>query len=627
MFDAIRNNKRIVQIFLLLITIPFAVWGLEAYFQGGGSDDLVRIGRTRIGLNQYREALRNEQDRLKRENPGMNPANFDSEALRDMVLDGLINRHLLLLEAQKRGLNVRLAMQQLIAQIPDFHENGAFSQTAYESALAANRRTVSEFEADLQEQLLRRPLLSAVLDASFTPKTVTDRIVTLQTETRDVQESLITSASLAGKVEVTDAEIKQFYEDNSALFSHPEQIQVEYVVLSQELLDSMVKFSEAEIRAWYESHRDLFVKRLEERRLSHILLATGEGVDKEKVRARALQLLAEVKKTPGNFAKLAQEHSQDPDSAKRGGDMGRFLPWQAFDFEKTFADAAFTLKKGEISDLIESSFGFHIIRVDEIQPGEYFPLSEVRSQVENSMREQNAVRLFAEAAENFKDLIFDEPDLKAAASAYGLPIQKSGWLNRESRGQEEIYNPQLIQAMFSDEVLKNGRNTKVVEVAPGTLAAARLLNLEPARLLPFDEVKQAIAAGLREEKVQALAVEQGESKLAELREKEVRVTWGKSQTVSRLIPGTLYPVALDAILKVKTDKLPAYAGVALPGQGYALYRINKADTPPVEPELARALARQVEQFIAQNETMAYLAALRQRYKVKVNDNLIRDKEQ
>ncbi|MDR1849548.1 MAG: SurA N-terminal domain-containing protein [Zoogloeaceae bacterium] len=625
MFDAIRNNKRIVQIFLLLITIPFAVWGLEAYFQGGGSDDLVRIGRTRIGLNQYREALRNEQDRLKRENPGMNPANFDSEALRDMVLDGLINRHLLLLEAQKRGLNVRLAMQQLIAQIPDFHENGAFSQTAYESALAANRRTVSEFEADLQEQLLRRPLLSAVLDASFTPKTVTDRIVTLQTETRDVQESLITSASLAGKVEVTDAEIKQFYEDNSALFSHPEQIQVEYVVLSQELLDSMVKFSEAEIRAWYESHRDLFVKKQEERRLSHILLATDEGVDKEKVRAKALQLLAEVKKAPGNFAKLAQEHSQDPGSAEQGGDLGEFLPRQVFD--KSFADAAFALKKGEISDLAESSFGFHIIRADDIRPGEYLSFAEARSQVERAMREQNAVRLFAEAAENFRNLVFDEPDLKAAASAYGLPIQKSGWLNRESRGQELIHNPQLIRTMFSDEVLKNGRNTEVVEVAPGTLAAARLLNLEPARLLPFDEVKQAIAAGLRGEKAQALAVEQGEAKLAELQEKEARVNWGKNQTVSRLFPDQLHPAALKAILKVKTDKLPAYAGVALPGQGYALYRINKADTPPVEPELARALARQVEQFIAQNETMAYLAALRQRYKVKVNDNLIRDKEQ
>ncbi|MCL2020786.1 MAG: SurA N-terminal domain-containing protein [Betaproteobacteria bacterium] len=625
MLEIIRNSKRIVQVFLLLITIPFAVWGLESYFRGGGSEDLAQIGKTRIGMNVFREALRSEQDRLRRENPNANPADFDSEAMREMVLDSLINRYLLLLEAQKRGLNVRLAVQQMIAQAPDFQEDGVFSQERYEAAMAARRRSLLEFESELQENLLRQVLISAVFDASFTPQTVTERIIALQTETRDVQENLITWSSLANRIEVAEEEVKQFYESNHALFTHPEQIQVEYVVLTQNMLGSKAKISEADLHAWYENHKERFAKKQEERRLSHILLITGEDADKEKIRAESLQLLAEVKKEPGRFAELARTHSEDPGSASQGGDLG-FMARQML--VKPFADAAFTLQKGEISDLVESEFGLHIIRVEDIRPGEYFPFAEARSQVEEAMREENVAGRFAEAAENFANLIYEESDsLKPAAGAYGLSIQKSGWLNRESRGQEPIFNPKLIRAMFSDEVLKNGRNTEVVEVQPGVLAAARLLEYQPAFLLPIDEAQEAITSRLREDKAQALAVAEGEAMLAEAREKDERGDWGKSQTVSRLDPGALYPEALEAILKVETDNLPAYAGVTLPGRGYALYRITRADAPTVEPELEKLLTEQVERFTAQNEVAAYLAALRQRYKVKINDGMIREKEQ
>ncbi|MCL2075078.1 MAG: SurA N-terminal domain-containing protein [Betaproteobacteria bacterium] len=621
MFDAIRNSKRIIQFFLVLIIISFSVWGLESYFRGGGGDDLVQIGKTRIGMNAFRDALRNEQERQRRANPHADPAEFDSQATRDDALNSLINRYLLLLEAQKQGLNVRLAMQQLIAQIPDFQENGVFSQERYEATLAAMQRPVQEFESEFQEGLLRQTLLSSVLEASFAPKTVTNRIIALLTETRDVQEHLIAWRPLVSKVKISDAEVRQFYDDNPANFSIPEQIQVEYVLLAQGMLGSMTKIPEADLRAWYEINKERFAKRPEERRISHILLITD--ADKEKVHAEAMRLLSEVQKEPGRFAELAKAHSEDPGSAGQGGDLG-FMTRQML--VKSFADAAFSLKKGDISDLVESEFGFHIIRVDDILPGEYFPFAEVRPHIEEAMREQNMARLFAEAAENFKNLVFDQPDsLKPAADAYRLPIQKSGWLNRDSKGEDPVSNPRLIRELFDDEVLKNGRNTRVVEVAPGVLAAARLLEHQPALLSPFDDVKDAILSLLREEKAQALAVEEGEAKLAEA--ENMRVSWGKSQTVSRVMPGLLHPLALDAILRVGADNLPAYAGVALPEQGYAIYKILKAGSQAIEPEFENHLAQQIEFITAQNETAAYLAALRQRYKVKVNESLIREQEQ
>ncbi|MDR0233627.1 MAG: SurA N-terminal domain-containing protein [Zoogloeaceae bacterium] len=625
MLDAIRNSKRIVQVLLALITVPFALWGLESYFRGGGNADIVQIGRTKISQNAFEREVQNEEERLKKENPSANPADLDPDIIREMVLDRLIKRSLLLLEAQKRGLNVRLAMQQMIMQVPEFQENGAFSQERYEAALASGGRTVLEFEAEVQEDLLRGALWSAVFDASMTPQTVIDRIITLQTETRDVQESLIAWQSLAGQVAVTDVEARQFYEDKPELFTHPEQIQVEYVVLTQNMLGSKVAVPEADLRAWYEGHKDRFVKKAEERRISHILRLTGEGVDKEKVRAESLQLLEEVKKEPKRFAELAKERSEDPGSAEQGGDLG-FMARQML--VKPFADAAFSLKKGEISDLVESEFGFHIIRVEEIRPGEYFTFAEARPYVEEAVREQNMAKRFADAVENFENLVYEQSDsLKPAADAYGLSIQRSGWITRESRGPELIFNPKLMREMFGDEVLKNGRNSNAVEIAPGTLAAARLLEYQPARLSPFDEVKGNIVSWLREEKAQALAVEEGEAKLAKAREKSVRINWGKSQTVSRLSPGALHPAALDAILGIGTDNLPAYAGVALPGQGYAIYKITKADTPEVDPRLKDALAEQVVRFTAQNEVSAYLAALRQRHKVKINERLIREKEE
>jgi len=624
MLEFIRNSKRVVQVFLLLICIPFAFWGLDQYFRGGGGNDLVQIGKVRIGMNAFREALRSEQERMKAENPNANPADFDTEEVRKMVLDGLINRHLLLLEAQKRGLDVRLAVQQMIAQSPEFQVNGVFNQARYEAWLAGRGRNVLEFEAEVQQNLMRQVLVSSVFEGAVTPKTVVERIIASQTETREVQESLIASAPLMGKVEVTDAEIKEFYESNAALFTHPEQIQVEYVILAQNMLASKTKFAEAELRAWYDEHMDRFAKKPEERRLSHILLLTDDEANREKIQAESLRLLEEVHKDPSRFAALAKAHSQDPGSAAQGGDLG-FMSRHAL--VKPFADAAFSMKKGDISEVVESEFGFHIIRVDDIRPGEYFPFAEVRSQVEGMMREQNMLGRFAEAAENFANLVYEESDsLQPAANAYGLTIQKSGWLNRESRGAEPVFNPKLLRAMFSDEVLKNGRNTEVVEVMPGVLAAARLLEHKPELLSPFAEVETAIASRLRAEKAGALAVTEGEAKLSAVREQDAGVKWGKSQTVSRLASGSLYPEALDAILKVSTDELPAYAGVALPGQGYALYKIVKADTPTVEPELVGYLSEQVKQFNAQNEIVAYLAALRQRYKVKVNEGMIREKE-
>jgi len=480
------------------------------------------------------------------------------------------------------------------------------------------------FEAQLRRDMALQALIGAVGESAFVARTVADRVVGLQAETRQVQEALIPWQSLAGQVKVDAADVQRHYEENSARFSIPEQLRVEYVVLSQDKLEARV--SEAEIKAWYDSHKDQY-SQPEERRASHILLTTGSGDKAEvkaKVKAEAEALLAELKKNPERFAELAKKHSQDPGSASKGGDLGFFTKGMMV---KPFEDAAFALKEGEMSDLVESDFGFHIIKLTGIKAAQVKPFAEVKGQIEADLKRQSAARQFAEAAENFANLVYEQSDsLKPAAEQYKLPIQQSGWITRQ-KADGILNHPKLLEALFGDEVVKNGRNTAAVEVAPGTLVSARLLEHKPAALRPLEAVKDEIEARLKQEKALALAVSQGAEKLAALKAgKQESVAWSASQSVSRMAPGKLAAPALTAVFQVDAKALPAYTGVELPGVGYGLYKVVKVESAQVDANVKAALEEQLTSLEANAQVQAYMAALRQRYKVDINKEALAAKE-
>jgi peptidyl-prolyl cis-trans isomerase D len=625
MFDAVRNNRRIVQVFLILITVPFAVWGVDAYFRGdAGGVALATVGEATITANQFREELRQQQDRFRQQMPGVDATELNSPEMREAVLDDLVNRLLVAQEAKRQKIDVVAAMRMLIAQDPSFQENGAFSQKRYEEALAAQNMDPVVFESRLQEMLTRQFLLSAAGQAAFMPKTTTRQVVALQLETREAQENLISWKSLVGQVKVTDADAQQFYDANPPRFTTPERIRVEFVALEQDKLDSPQSVSDEELKAWYENHREQYAIKPEERRTSHVLLLTDKaGADKAKVKAEAEALLAEIRKDPSRFAELAKARSQDPGSAAQGGDIGFYPRNGALD--ENYSAAAFALKEGEISGLVESVYGFHIIRLTEIKPGQYKPYAEARKEVEAELKRQGAASQFVSAREGFADLVFQQADsLQPAAEKFGLKVQQSGWITRNNGGP--LGNPQLMAAMFGDEMLKNGHNTEAVEIAPGIVVAARLLKHEPATLIPFAEVKTNIVSTLTQEKAQALAVERGAANLKALEAdaKAVKIDWGKARTVSRQQPGDLEREALRAIFRVGADKLPGYAGVELPGVGYALYKVSKVTAGKITDEIVQGAGAELEQINAEAQVSAYMAALRQRYKVDINRNLLED---
>jgi peptidyl-prolyl cis-trans isomerase D len=575
MFDAIRNNRRIVQVILLLVAIPFAFFGVDFLRSGGSVPHVAKVGKIEIPLTQYQEALR---DRLKGGEP--------SEAEARAILKNLVDYQLLAQEvAQQRLLIDNATLRDVLFSLPVFQEKGKFSETRYKSALARENMTPEQFEAGLREKIQFQFLVSTLQESAIVPRTIANRVAALLTEVREVQESLVSGKDFVDQVKLEAGDAQKFYDDNIDRFKQPEQVKVEYVALENIP---------------------------EERRASHILLTTA-GADKDKMKAEAERLLAEAQKSPAQFAELAQKYSQDPGSAANGGDLGFFAREVMV---KPFSDAVFSMKEGELSGLVETDFGFHIIKVTGIKPGRF------------------GDRSFAEIEEEFSNLVFnDHPgSLKPAAEKYNLALRQSGWLPRqEGEATYGVFdNPDLRQAIFSDDVIKEGHNSKAVQVAPGIIVSARLLEYQPADQRSFESARTEIETYLKHERAVALAIEAGKTRLSELKEGKAAKTprWGASQGVARLNPGKLENIAaLSAIFAADVKTLPAYVGVEAPGAGYALYKIGKVTENPMDEAQIQAFAQQdLARIAGDTQLSAYVNALRQRHKVEINSAALEKKE-
>jgi peptidyl-prolyl cis-trans isomerase D len=603
MFDAVRNNKRLVQVFLALIILPFAFFGLDSYMgRGGTGGDVATVGATPISQQQFQQTLREQQERLRSQLGDKFDAKLlDDPQARQAILDDLINRRLLMLEAGKQRLFASDEMiRQTIGEIDAFKVDGKFSVERYEAALRAQGMSPAGFEAQLRQDLTLQQLVGAVGQSGFVARSVSDRILAMQTEKREVMEYRLALDAYLDQVKLADDAARKFYDENGKQFEVPEQARAEYVVLSMDAISAELAVSDAEIKAWYEGHKDRY-QSAEERRASHILIAS-EKLGKDKAKAKAEELLKEIGKNPAAFADLAKKNSDDPGSAAKGGDLGFFGRGMMV---KSFEDTTFGLKEGEISGVVESDFGFHIIKLTGIHAAKEKPLAEVKG----------------EAAEAFSNMVYEQSDsLKPVAERFKLRIEQSDWLTRQAKPDNSVFaNEKILKALFSDDAVKNKRNTEAVEIAPNTLVSARVLDYKPAALQPFDGIKSSIESMLKRKEAQALAVKDGEARLAALKKGEDALNWAAAKTVSRMDARLLPPQAAPSVFRMETGKLPAYTGVELPGIGYALFKLNKVIAgEQLDAATKQGLLKQLGNLVAQEETRHYLNALRSRYKVEVN---------
>ncbi|MFH1493540.1 MAG: SurA N-terminal domain-containing protein [Pseudomonadota bacterium] len=634
MLEAIRVHAqgKIAKVILVLITIPFALWGVDSYMKGGSGGPVVAsVGGMEILQNEFANTLKDQQERM-RSTLGKNydPSVMDSPEIRKSVLDGLINQRVLLADAMREGLAVSDAqLAKFISGIEAFWENGTFSHARYESVLRQQNMTPGQFEQRLRQDLLLQTAQEGVIRNAFIPKVVADTLIRINEQERETSQAVIQIEQFMSQAKIEAAAIKDYYEKHQDEFKLPEQARLEYVVLSAENLAEQVTVSEEEVAAYYKEHASQFGQP-EERQASHILInlaANASAADKTAALDKARKVLQEAKKSPDNFAQLAKQYSQDSGSAAQGGDLGYFGRGAMV---KSFEDAAFKMAAGEISDLVQSEFGYHIIKLTAIKPAKLRTLQDVHGEISLELKKQKAGKKFAENAENFSNMVYEQADsLAPVAQQLGLKIVQSGWLTRMASDTPLLNNPKLLQAVFTEEVLKNKRNTEAVEVVPNTLVAARLLEYKAASVRPMDEVAAALEQRLQRQQASVLAVKWGKDALAQLQQgnSPAGLNWSPSQLVSRSKPADLAPEVLKETFRAKADKLPAYTGVENKQGGFTLVKVSKlVETGALEEGRKQAYAQRFASMLEREYAAAYLSSLKQKTKVEIRKDALEKTE-
>lgn len=621
MFDLVRNNKRLVQVLLALITLPFAFWGIDSYQRmSSTAQDLAEVAGQKITLQEFAQAQRDQQERLR----ALLGRNFDAALLdtpeqRAELLDGLIQQRLLAVKSIKSNLIVTdQQLREMIIALPAFQENGQFSKARYDAMLRAQGLSDVGFEARLRRDVEMQQLNGALVESSLVAKTQVARMLAIQGQQREVSEVVLSFEQFAGDVKFAPDAVKAYYDKHPGEFLLPEQVRAEYLVLSAEALAALETVSEAELRSWYESN------------------GRGKFEERAAAKKKAEGLLAELRAAPDKFAALARQHSQDPGSKDIGGDLGFFARGAMV---KPFEEAAFRLKPGQLSDIVETDFGFHLIRLTAIKPAkgdepEQRQASHIliaapaaakdfqamRADIEKELKKQRLGKKFADAAETFTNLAYEQPDsLQPIADKLKLKIQQSGWLTRRANAAAgQLNNQKLLDALFAPDSLKNKHNTEVVDGGPDTLLVARVVEHKPAAVRPLDEVKAEITKKLIELESMALANKRGAAKYAELEQgKDAGLTWPAAKAIGR--DGKMHPDALKAIFRADTGKLPVYLGVELRDRGYGLYKISRViDAPAADKAREKSLEEQLARQAAQQDYAAYLSSLRASAKIEIN---------
>ncbi|MDZ4098701.1 MAG: SurA N-terminal domain-containing protein [Methylophilaceae bacterium] len=626
MLEAIREGTKgwLAKVILALITVPFALFGIDQYLQGAGSNvPIAKVDGQAITVQEYGTALQNLRNRLQSEGQ-TDLTILDRPELRQSVLDKLINDKLLYTEVRRANFDISdEQLSKYITSMPEFADGeGKFSEEIYYQLLTQNRMTLKSFEETIRQDLKAQQAREGFASLAYIPDSLADQTLKIELQDREVSIAEIKTADYLSEVNIEPAQVTDYYEKNKDKFQVPEQVQLEFVLMSANTLLPKMQVTEDEIKKFYDDNADKF-QGDEERRASHILIGFGLSPNpaaKEEARNKALQVLDEVKKNPDQFPALAEKYSQDPGSAANGGDLGMFGRGVMV---KAFDDAVFSMTPGAISDLVESEFGYHIIKLTEIS-GEAVSLASVAPQIRGELIYQKALAKFTENAEEFSNMVYEQStSLEPAAKAFELDIQKSPWMSREDVARV-FKSDKIRDQVFADEVLKDGRNTEAVEVAPNSLMVARVTDYKPSAPRTFEEVQSGIEEFLRVEAAAKIAINKGEEALALLREgKEPDLDWIPPVVVDRKDAQGLSDLTMTHAFKVKTDTLPAYTGVADTNKGFLLIKVSAVGNSLLEEGSERQSAKlELQAALAAEYVDAYLKSLRAKNKVTINQQLL-----
>lgn len=627
MLEFIRTKAQgwLAWIIVGLIIATFALFGIEQYLGGGREASVASVNGQEISQQRLQQAYQMQRQRLQEMfGENFNPEMFPEARMKEQILDDLIQQELLVLAAKDSGL--RIGDEQLasmIREVPQFQRDGKFSQEVYEQALRSQGQGVATFEERARRDVLTQQLQIAVMGSEFSTTSEELALMQLRLQTRDVGFMVLSAASYEKEMSVTDEEIGRYYDENAARFAIPEQVSVNYIELNAQTMAGTIPVSEQEIAERYESQK-MNYSSPEERKARHILIRLAKDADEKSVaeaKGRIDELAQRIAKGE-SFAELAKANSQDPGSAVQGGDLGYFGRGM---MDPAFETATFALKKGEVSQPIRSSFGFHLIQLDDVRGGDTKPLSEVRSQIAAEIRQEQADQKFFELAGKLGNLVYEHPDnLDEASSQLGLPLQQSAPFAR-SGGAGIASNQKVVAAAFTDKVLKDGENSEVIEVNDKHLVVLRLREHTPEKQRPLGEVKAQITAQLKKDKAKLRAEEVADALLTRLAKgedprvlaKEAKVEWRRVANAAR--EGSELPPAVvtQAFRMPRPADIASTARTAMPEGGQALIALYGVASPSViGSDESGMLKRQLQQANAQAAINSMIASLRAKATIK-----------
>lgn len=628
MFEFIRKHQRWVLGFLLVLILPsFVFFGIENYFNSNNSQNgVAKVGDYTITRDEWDAAQRQQLDRVRQMfGDKFDMSMFNTPAAKRQVLDNLISQYALSEEVRKSKLSVPTSvLQERIASIPGLeNEDGSFNRDQYLMLLSSQGMTASAFESYVASNIATQQLNNSVQGTGFVPASLTKIVSDIQNQQRTVQELQFKNADYQQQAKVTDDKIKAYYDAHAASFEVPEHITAQYVVLNQSAVASQVSVSDADAQSYYKQNIGRYTSE-EQRRARHILITVKSGAsqsEKDAAKAKAEKLLVELKQHPEQFADMAKANSEDPGSAKQGGDLGYFT---VKDMVKPFADAAFALKKNEISNVVESDFGYHIIELEDIKPAVVKPFSEVEASIKDEIKQQMENKKFSELASQLNNLVYEHAEsLQSAADQLKLKIMTASDLTRRANpalGAAPYNNQKFLDAIFADEAVKSKHNTEAIEVAPGVLVAGRVDKYTPVTKRALDEVKGEITLHVLQEEESRLAAEAGAAKLEQLKKEDSALGFTGTQIVSYAGSSSVSDAAFTAIMKADIAKLPAYVGVNVPN-GYSIFRISKVEqATKVDEERRKNELQQIQNVQSQQEMVAYLDYLKSKAKTKILDS-------
>lgn len=612
MFNIVEKNQKLVKGIMITVGASFVIWGVGGYL-GMGADDgyLAKVGSQKIYQRDLDQALQS--------NP--NQQNQDKV----QVLMGLVSRQLLLnYYADNNMVAPKEALQKEIAAIPAFQNSkGQFDLAKYEEFLKSRYITAEDFQKDIGQQVLLQQTVSLFQNSYFTSKTFKDKFADLLSQERNVSSYVMNSSQFADKVQITESQVAAYYQQNIARYTLPEKVKLQYLVLDSSNVASKIQVSDAEVTKYMTDHPSTGSG--EQIDVSHILFTVPQDADaktRADAKARAEKVLAQVQANPNQFAALAKEYSQDPGSAKNGGDLGFFGRGAMV---KPFEDAAFNLKVGQVSGIVETQYGYHILKLNKIKTPDQ---AELKKNAIADIQKQRATLETQKQLEQLNDITYNQAQsLDPAAKKLGLQLQTSDWVSKgDVRG--DFANPKIQKAIFTADVTVKKNNSEVVDLGDGKYGVYRVVDYQKAQVQDLKTVAASIKDMLKQQKVAEMTVNAGQFKLTEVQQGKAQVTFSNPTNVNMVKPTPDFNYgAVQQIFSAPTTKLPSYVGTQDAKGNYVIYKINSVS---VNKELVAQNAKNIDQMAegsAMLDMNAYITYLRSKYSVDMKLDRLQQQQQ